>query len=90
MKYRVFVDDNFHYMDEEEAYFLSEVFSDEASAVSRAKGIVEECCADVKYDVSTYKGFGDDPLVVPPDGHARSGFSAWSYAEEVCAAKSSD
>lgn len=83
--WRVKVYDNFHYMDEEEAYWLKDEFPDEASAVARAQEIVKECCVDVAYDLATYLGFGDDPMVVAPEGHPRCSFSARDFARALCA-----
>ncbi len=43
--YVVYVDDNFHYMDEDERYELGE-FSDCASAVAACKEVVDRCLQD--------------------------------------------
>lgn len=84
MAWRVKVYDNFHYADEEEAYWLKEEFPDEASAVARAQEIVTECCIEAGYDLATYLGFGDDPIVVAPVGEPSCPFSAREYARQLC------
>jgi hypothetical protein len=92
-RYKVLVDDNFHYMDldarrEQGTYETVE----EALAVCR--GIVDHYLAG-KYapGVSTkalyddYVCFGEDPFIVVLDGvDDRAKFSAWSYAKERCRA----
>lgn len=85
MSWRIKVYDNFHYMDEEEAYWLEEEFLDEESAVARAQSIVLECCRDANFDFQQYAAFGDDPLVVSPSDHPRCEFSGRDYARVVCA-----
>jgi len=42
MKYKVLVDDNFHYMDEDERYELGE-FDTSEDAIAPCKKIVDEC-----------------------------------------------
>jgi len=89
MKYTVFVDDNFHYMDEEERYKLGE-FDTREEALAAAKKIVDEFL-DPSYEPwmtahEMYEGyvmFGEDPFIVPDDPADR--FSAWDYAKERCA-----
>jgi len=84
MKYEVFVDDNFHYMDEDERYKLGE-FDTEEEAVAACKEIVDKfllfnykpgMTAEELY--SHYTDFGEDPFVRP------GSFSAWTYAKERC------
>ena len=50
--YTVFVDDNFHYMDESERYKLGE-FADCASAVAACKQIVDEFLTTCNLDANT-------------------------------------
>ena len=90
-KYTVYVDDNFHYMDEDYRGKHSEYDSYEKA--------VEACKAIVEYDLSDllsqcrargeeltakklygyYTTFGDDPWITPePEGRH---FSAWDYAK---------
>ncbi len=89
--YTVFVDDNFHYQDEEERWVAGK-FSSYEEAVAECKRLVElslqeglsqkgPITADELYKY--YTSFGDDPFVSPvPTNDSR--FSAWSYAEERC------
>ncbi|MBU6455844.1 MAG: hypothetical protein KGS72_29000 [Cyanobacteria bacterium REEB67] len=91
--FTVFVDDNFHYMDEDERSVAGEFRSYE-DAVNACKEIVERSLqhalsqkppmtADQLY--SHYTDFGNDPFVspMPPDEQR---FSAWSYAKDRCQA----
>ena len=83
--YTVFVDDNFHYMDESERYKLGE-FADCASAMAACKRIVDEFltthgpknCATELYH--QYVTFGEDPWISSEDSECK--FSAWNYARE--------
>ena len=82
-KYTVYVDDNFHYMDESERYKLGE-FDDCAAAIAACKRIVDEFllsnfggCEDV---CATYTMFGDDPFILTDDPACK--FSARDYARE--------
>jgi len=91
MSYKVFVDDNFHYQDEDERYFLGE-FETLDAAISACRKIVDESLtgsfepgmtADALF--GTYTSFGDDPFIV---GITPPAFSAWEYARqrsaEIC------
>src|SRR3989344_4643828 len=88
MTFKVYVDDNFHYMDESERYEQGEYETyDEAVAV--CKKIVDEYLISAHKDQMTadelyesYKSFGEDPFIVPADEKTR--FSAWKYAKERC------
>ena len=88
MKYRVVVDDNFHYMDESERYTHGEFEASEV-ALGAAKALVDAdlnslyrtgMTADELYD--QYTNFGSDPYIISEDQSCR--FSAWSYARERC------
>ncbi|MDT4966890.1 MAG: hypothetical protein QOJ64_1627 [Acidobacteriota bacterium] len=88
MKYKVVVDDNFHYMDESERYTHGEFESCEG-ALGVAKALVDAdlnslsrtgMTADELY--SQYTSFGSDPYIVTEDQSCH--FSAWSYAKERC------
>jgi len=86
LKYRVFVDDNFHYMDESERYSRGDFDSLEA-AVAACKRIVDEFLASnylpgmALGDLLTqYALFGEDPFVDAGDGIVH--FSARDYASE--------
>lgn len=82
----VFVDDNFHYMDEEERYKLGTYASyQDALAASRL-------CVDIFLETrdepdaaslfDAYQSYGEDPFIM---GQAcKLGFSAWQYAEQRC------
>jgi hypothetical protein len=86
----VFVDDNFHYMDEEYRYELGS-FHDCESAVAACKKIVDEFLADCYQQCRTpkelwqqYFSFGEDPWIATEDPDCRVRFSAWEYAKERC------
>ena len=85
----VFVDDNFHYMDEDERYKLG-TFDSYSAAVAACKKIVDEFLqhntaktADELYD--QYIAFGEDPWIqgTTPPSEAQQ-FSAWDYARQRC------
>lgn len=88
--YRVLVDGNFHFMDEDERWCLGE-FTIYDEALKAARKLVEDFFLDAKpgqtaeelYD--GYTGFGDDPFVVPFGGaeQPESRFSAWDYAKHL-------
>lgn len=89
MSFTVFVDDNFHYMDEDERYCLGS-FDTLEEAVAACKGIVEEfLAANYKPGMKpeelyrTYTCMGEDPWI--RGGGAGVPFSAWTYAEARCA-----
>lgn len=92
MKYKVCVDDNFHYMDESERYTKGEYETAEA-AISAAKQIVNDYLISIYNPGMTadklfenYRGYGEDPFIVSEDKSCQ--FSAWTYAEarskEIC------
>lgn len=87
--YRVYVDDNFHYMDKSECWVLGDYATyEEALAASRK--IVEDFfedgdpCTPSKEAYQAYIMMGDDPYIIPlgaaPWPSTR--FSAWGYAKE--------
>ena len=87
-KYTVYIDDNFHYMDESERLTLGEYPTYE-KALSAATRVVERSLADLfergmkgEELMSSYCMFGEDPFIVPDDGDPR--FSARDYAREQC------
>lgn len=89
MTYRVLVDDNFHYMDEEERYEHGSYSSLEAATVA-AQAIVDEFLVEARQPGMTagelfdqYTSFGEDPFIVAP-GESRVLFSAWDYARRRC------
>jgi hypothetical protein len=90
-RYRVLIDDNFHYMDESERV-LHDEFGTLDEALCACRSIVNDFLEGAyKPGMSSselyelYVAFGDDPFIVPVDPQgARSGFSAWEYARERC------
>ena len=90
--YVVFVDDNYHYMDDDASYEHG-TFASAAEAVEACKKIVERCLVEGYKPgitpselLSYYRGFGDDPYIVTMDSAEKVAFSAWTYAEERCGA----
>ena len=85
--FEVFVDDNYHYMDEESRYRLGS-FASYSDAVARSKAIVDEflkeshCLGMTSEELyALYTGFGEDPFIVPA---GEPFFSAWDYARARC------
>ena len=83
MKYRVLIDDNFHFMDESARYQLGEFDTLEA-AVTACKRVVDDCLASGYQPGMTadelllqYKMSGDDPWIAGGDGIP---FRPWDYA----------
>lgn len=82
-QYIVMVDDNFHYMDEDERYQAG-VYDTLEEAISRCKKIVE---ASIQNEVgatpdelfSTYCMFGEDPFII-----GDISFNSRIYAREYC------
>ncbi len=86
--YKVYVDDNFHYMDENERYYLGS-FDDCETAISACKKIVEDFVNEAFIRIKTedelfdyYTSFGEDPFIMNAEGRAKCRFSAWNYAIE--------
>jgi len=87
--YKVEVDDNFHFMDEDERWCLGE-FATYEEALAAAKRMVEEFFGDdivgetAEELFEGYTMMGDDPFIVPFAGASvpKSHFSAWDYAKE--------
>jgi hypothetical protein len=69
MSYKVFVDDNFHYMDEEHRYFLGEFDTAEAAVVACQKVVNEVLEEFYKPGMTAaelgtlYSFFGEDPFM---------------------------
>jgi hypothetical protein len=86
MKYKVLVDDNFHYMDESHRYNLGEYKTME-KAIEACKDIVDEFLREY-YEpgmssselLSQYALYGEDPFIIGEDEKAP--FSARDYASE--------
>lgn len=85
--YRLKVYDNYHYMQEDEVWYTGFIFgADEALAQARAMvdDTINQALAageSPEQALSTYKSFGDDPVII---GIPAVAFSAWSYAESRC------
>jgi hypothetical protein len=87
-KYAVYVDDNFHYMDESERYKQGEYATCE-EAVRVCKKIVDDFLElGYKEGISFkemwdgYTMFGEDPFIQTTDKNCF--FSAWTYAKQRC------
>jgi hypothetical protein len=73
MSYKVFVDDNFHYMEEEHRYFLGEFDTSEA-AIAACQRVVNEFLEET-YEpgmsaselLTKYVFFGEDPFIMGGD-----------------------
>jgi hypothetical protein len=92
MAYTVLVDDNFHYMDEEERYTLGEYETLE-EAIVVCKSVVDQFLKEeYKPGVTaeklykTYVAFGEDPFIRGVQAMRREDvpFSAWTYARKRC------
>ena len=96
--YRVMIDDNFHYMEEDERRELGTYVSVE-EALAACRDVVDAwLAANYKPGMNSaelieqYKSFGDDPFIVAlPGAPAEAKFSAWDYATrralELCAGR---
>ena len=94
--FKVFIDDNFNYMDENERYQIGE-YETEEEAISVCKQVVDDYLLS-SYEPSmtaeqlleNYVNFGDDPFI--RGGGTENSFSAWDYAKtrvfEICEAAS--
>ena len=90
-RYRVMVDDNFHYQDSDERWEQgSYETAEEALEACRSivdRSLQEEYEAGISAEALyvRYVRFGDDPFIVVVDGADGSvAFSAWNYAKERC------
>lgn len=91
-RYRVLVDDNFHYTEEDERSEFG-VFDTVDEAIAACRDIVERSLVHLHRPGMTagallerYKSFGDDPFIVTEGTGAKVEFSAWNYAETRCPA----
>jgi hypothetical protein len=89
-RYKVMVDDNFHYMDEDDRYEHG-TFSTLEEAVASCKRIVDDDLSEFAKGKNYtpdelyehYVSFGSDPFIVALDSKDdRPCFSAWNYAKE--------
>jgi CheY-like chemotaxis protein len=89
--YQVFVDDNWHFMDESERYHAGD-YATADEAVAACRTIVDKALDDLREPgmsgqevYERFKMAGPDPFVVPSDPAApRIAFSAWEYARQRC------
>jgi hypothetical protein len=92
--YRVLVDDNFDYMDEDARWELG-AFATAEAAIAACRALVDAnlahhfkpgMAAAELYEL--YVSFGEDPFIVAAPGAPAVAFSAWDYAkmraEEIC------
>ena len=85
-KYEVYVDDNFHYMDESERYKLGDFETCEEATTACMKIVDEFLEREYKKGISfkelneLYIVFGEDPFIINPDKECQ--FSAWTYAKK--------
>ena len=88
-RYKVMVDDNFHYMNEDERYEHG-IYPTAEEAIAECKRIVD---ADIQdFHEQGHKGadlyefyvcFGEDPFIVAVDEADKTvDFSAWDYAKD--------
>ena len=89
--YKVMVDDNFHYMAEDERWEYG-TFATAEEALDACRRLVDEALMDEYRDGATaeqlfvrYTSFGDDPFVVALDDAEKVEFSAAAYAEQRAA-----
>jgi hypothetical protein len=92
-RYRVLVDDNFHYQaaDERREHGAYRTLDEAVAACRRIvdRSLDEEYRAGISAEAlyDRYVSFGDDPFIVVDDGTDKhAAFSAWSYAKERCPA----
>lgn len=87
LAFEIWIDDNFHYMDEDERYSGGRYTTYE-EALRRAYEVVEHSLGESYKPgmtatelYSSYTSFGEDPWITPtPEGV--EAFSAWKYAEK--------
>jgi hypothetical protein len=86
--YKIMVDDNFHYADENERAEHG-IFPTAEEAMAVCRRLVDDSLLAEYRDGATadqlhdrYTSFGDDPFIVALDGAPKVEFSAWSYARE--------
>ena len=89
MKFYLRVYDNFHYMDESEAYNYGQYETYE-KALTAAKAIVDDFLkenwkAGIKPDElgACYSMYGEDPVILPNEHGEHERFSAWTYAHSI-------
>lgn len=87
-QYKVMVDDNFHYMEEDERRELG-TFATLEEALAACRTLVDRWLADNHKPgmtgaelYSLYASFGEDPFILSGEGGPECSFSAWDYAKE--------
>ena len=88
-RYKVFIDDNYHYMDESHRYEHG-TFETADEAIAACRKIVDSILEENHIPGMSapelylrYTHFGEDPFIVTIDRAAPDvAFSAWSYAKE--------
>jgi hypothetical protein len=86
--HKVMVDDNFHYMEEDERAELGTFATAEEAVAACRRQVLAFLLENYKPGMTAtelhdyYTSFGDDPFVVAPPGAAEVKFSAWDYARE--------
>ena len=91
-RYKVMVDDNFHYQDPGERREHG-TFASLEEAIAACRAIVDRSLSEgyragisAKALYEGYVSFGDDPFIVVVGGtDTNANFSAWRYAKERCA-----
>jgi len=92
-RYKVLVDDNFHYQDADERREAG-TYESLADALAACRSIVDRSLAEehrpgisAEALLDRYRSFGEDPFITVLDGaDASATFSAWDYAKERCRA----
>jgi hypothetical protein len=90
-RYKVLVDDHFHFMDEDHRYEY-DAFGTADEAITACKYIVDRCLEGMLDPDTTaaalfdmYMSFGDDPFITPVDRNGvRATFSSDEYAKARC------
>ena len=89
--YKVMVDDNFHYMAEDERWEYG-TFATAEEALDACRRLVDEALMEEYREGATaeqlfvrYTSFGDDPFIVALDDAEKVDFSAAAYAEQRAA-----
>ncbi|MDR3570644.1 MAG: hypothetical protein P4L81_00365 [Candidatus Pacebacteria bacterium] len=87
-RYKVKVNDNFHYMDSNYCYEQG-MYETVKDAIAACREIVDQSLEELQPLVSAeelyriYVSFGDDPFIEVLDGtDASAKFSAWDYAKQ--------
>lgn len=90
-RYKVMVDDNFHYQDSDERREHG-TYETLEEAMAACRGLVDQSLRqEYRPGISAedlynrYTNFGDDPFILVADGaDDRATFSAWDYAKDRC------